>query len=61
MIASEAPDWFRSVMLENGLLSSRPPILDAAPMSKAEILYRRREGWFLHEYGVFVSGGSGGL
>ncbi len=40
---SEVPDWFRKVMLDNGFRSYSPPVMDAVPMTKAEIIMRREE------------------
>ena len=37
--------------LDAGALCSRPPIMDAELMSKADIMRRRIEGRLLHKYG----------
>lgn len=44
----EVPDWFRKVMLDNGFRSYSPPIMDAEPMSRDEIIRRREQGLYQH-------------
>lgn len=46
---SEVPDWFLKLMLDNGFCSYSPPIIDAEPMSKDDIVRRREQGRLLHE------------
>jgi len=46
-----AESWAASMtkgLFEAAFLASRPPILDAKPMSREAILFRREEGWLLH-------------
>lgn len=47
----DVPDWFRKVMLDNGFRSYSPPIMDAKPMSKDDIVRRRREAQCMHKFG----------
>jgi hypothetical protein len=54
--SSEIPNWFRKVMLDNGFCSFSPPIMDAEPMTKADIIMRRRDGNLLHKYAVWDRG-----
>jgi hypothetical protein len=40
---SKAAWWAANSMIDSMALSSRPPIMDAEPMTKDEIIYRRNE------------------